>query len=96
MAGVWLPKDEAEDYWFYNPWALSDVLLVPEETFASQIVPALNDQVYVALWYLVMDGANLRAARCRVPAGPHERRHASVRPSTCRASGSNIRRPRRW
>ncbi|MCX6028399.1 MAG: ABC transporter permease [Chloroflexi bacterium] len=60
VAGVWSAKDEQEDYWFYKPWALSEVLLVPEETFTSQIVPALKDPIYVALWYLVLDGSDLR------------------------------------
>ncbi len=60
VAGVWEAKDEQDEYWFYKPWALSDVFLVPEGAFTSQVVPSLNDPIYVALWYLVLDGSSVR------------------------------------
>jgi putative ABC transport system permease protein len=60
IAGVWEPNDERDEYWFYKPWALSEVFLVPEETFASQIVPSLANPIYTVLWYLVLDGSGVR------------------------------------
>ena len=60
VAGVWEPNDEQDEYWFYKPWALSDVFLVPEDTFTSQIVPSLKNPVYLILWYLVLDGSRVR------------------------------------
>ncbi len=60
VAGIWEPKNEQDEYWFYKPWALSDVFLVPEGTFTSQVVPSLSNPIYVALWYLVLDGSGVR------------------------------------
>jgi len=59
IAGVWQPTDPQEEFWFYNPEALDDVLLVPEETFAGRISPYMNNEVYLGLWYLVMDGSDV-------------------------------------
>jgi len=51
IAGVWRPVDPQEGYWFYNPQALDDVMLVPEETFVNRISPYLEDEVYLGMWY---------------------------------------------
>jgi len=60
VAGVWQPKDALDEYWFYEPWALSEVFVVPEDTFTSVIIPRLADPVYLALWYLVLDGSSVQ------------------------------------
>ncbi|MBC8450299.1 MAG: FtsX-like permease family protein [Chloroflexi bacterium] len=60
VAGVWQPNDELDEYWFYKPWALTDVFIVPEETFTGQIVPSLTEPISLALWYLVLDGSGVR------------------------------------
>ncbi|HEY65516.1 MAG TPA: FtsX-like permease family protein [Caldilineae bacterium] len=62
IAGIWKPKDPKEEFWFYNPAALDDVLLVPEETFIGRISPYLDDEVYLGLWYFVMDGSNVHSS----------------------------------
>jgi putative ABC transport system permease protein len=61
VAGIWKPTDPKEEFWFYEPSALEDLLLIPEESFHLRIDPTLQDEVYVALWYLVMDGSNVHA-----------------------------------
>lgn len=62
IAGIWSSKDSLEDYWFYKPEALDDLVIVPEETFLGRISPYLDAEVYVGLWYLIMDGSNVHAS----------------------------------
>ena len=62
VAGVWKATDPQEEFWFYDPKALDDVMLVPEETFVGRIGPYLDDEVYLGLWYLVMDGSDVHAS----------------------------------
>jgi putative ABC transport system permease protein len=57
VAGVWQAKDDQDEYWFYKPWALTDVFFVPESTFLGQIIPQMRNPISIALWYLVLDGA---------------------------------------
>ncbi len=62
IVGIWKPTDPKEEFWFYNPSAMEDLLLVPEETFVRRLSPYLKDEVYLGLWYLVMDGSNVHAS----------------------------------
>jgi putative ABC transport system permease protein len=62
IAGVWKPTDPQEEFWFYDPKALDDTMLVAEETFTGRIGPYLEDEVYLGLWYLVMDGSDVHAS----------------------------------
>jgi putative ABC transport system permease protein len=62
IAGIYQATDLSEDFWFYNPSALADVLLVPEDAFRNWIAPSLNGEVYVALWYMMMNGDGVRSA----------------------------------
>ncbi len=62
IAGIYKATDPSEEFWFYNPSALADVLLVPENVLKSWIAPRLDGEVYVALWYMVMNGDNVRSA----------------------------------
>ena len=57
VAGVWQPTDDKDDYWFYKPWALTDVFFVPASTFVGQVIPQMRNPISIALWYLVLDGA---------------------------------------
>ncbi len=75
IVGVWRPTDPTEEFWFYNPVALDDLLLVPEETFVGRLSPYLPDEVYLGLWYLVMDGSEVHAG----DAGPLLARITAVR-----------------
>lgn len=60
ISGVYRPIDDTEDFWFIRPQMLEERLLVPEETFAKAIAPALNDEVYGVFWYLLIDGSSVR------------------------------------
>ncbi len=62
IAGVWTPKDPTEEYWFYDPKALKQVLLVPEGTFMGRIAPYVENEVYLGLWYLLMDGSEVHVS----------------------------------
>jgi putative ABC transport system permease protein len=61
IAGIWKATDPKEEFWFYNPAALDELLLVPEGTFAGRIGPYVEDEVYGGMWYLVMDGSNVHS-----------------------------------
>ena len=59
FAGVWVPTDEYDPYWFFRPRAFRERMLVPEETFSQAIGGPLDGEVYTAVWYLVMDGQEI-------------------------------------
>ena len=61
ITGIWTPNDPDDDYWFFRPNALTDVLFVPEETFRDRLSPFYTKEVYLAVWYLVMDGSDVHA-----------------------------------
>ena len=75
VTGIWEANDPSEDFWFYRTTALAETLLVPEDTFVSQVVPRFKNPIYVGLWYLVMDGSGIHAS----DAGPLLGRIGSVR-----------------
>ena len=60
MAGVWRASDPEDEFWFYSPKALEDILFVPEPTFAD-LVAWTETESSVALWYLLMDGSGVNA-----------------------------------
>lgn len=61
IAGVWVANDPQEEYWFYDPKALESSFLVPEGTFLSRISPYMEKEIYLGLWYLIMDGSEVYA-----------------------------------
>jgi len=61
IAGVWEATDPEEDFWFYDPSALENLLFVPEATFRHRVSPNIKGEVYLGLWYLVMDGSSIHA-----------------------------------
>ncbi len=63
IAGIWRPKDAGEAFWLASPEAFAGFLLVSEATFEERIAPTLNDEVYTAVWYLVMDGSEVDASQ---------------------------------
>ncbi len=63
VAGVWVPRDPAEAFWFYQPRAFDEVLFVREATFRDRLAPALRGEVGQAVWYLIFDGSGLRAGQ---------------------------------
>lgn len=60
IAGVWAATDETDPFWFYSPKALEATMFMPEESFRNRIAPAMDDEVYAAIWYLVFDGESIR------------------------------------
>jgi putative ABC transport system permease protein len=62
ISGVWRPLDEDDAFWFFNPIAFDDLLLVSEETFINRLAPILPDEVNLATWYLVLDGSDVTTA----------------------------------
>lgn len=59
IVGVWEITDPNNTYWHYAPNVFEELLMVPEETYIQRIAPAINDEVYLATWYFVMDGSRV-------------------------------------
>jgi putative ABC transport system permease protein len=59
ISGVWQAKDPESSFWFYRPVGLEDQFIVPEATFLQYLSPKLENEVYLALWYFVMDGSKI-------------------------------------
>ncbi len=60
IAGVWRARNDLDKYWFIRPASFEDVLLLPESTFQSRILPQ-KEPIYQAVWYLVLDGNGVRS-----------------------------------
>lgn len=63
VVGVYQPKDAEEDFWFIKPTLLKERLIIPEATFIDRISATLNDEIYGAFWFMVMDGTSVRPDR---------------------------------
>ena len=61
ISGIWKPTDPQDRFWFYAPANLETVLMVPEATFVGRLNSYLDDAIYLAIWYMVMDGSNVRS-----------------------------------
>lgn len=55
VVGIWEPLDRRAEFWDYSQLPVNNLVFVAESTFANRISPALDDEVYQALWYLPMD-----------------------------------------
>jgi putative ABC transport system permease protein len=62
IAGVWKPLKDHDPYWFYNPSEFDTVLLVQPDAFVLHVLPHFNNEVDLALWYLVMDGSHVKSS----------------------------------
>jgi len=62
ISGIWKPTDTSEDYWFYTPGEFETVFFVPEQTLSLRIVPQMNGEIYLALWYLILDGSKVHSS----------------------------------
>jgi putative ABC transport system permease protein len=65
ISGVWQPLDYQEEYWFFDPDQLEGLFLVPEETFSGAISYELSDEIYSAIWYMVMDGSGVNVGNSK-------------------------------
>jgi putative ABC transport system permease protein len=61
IAGVWTARDANDPYWFIRPQSLEDVLFVAEQSFNDRMMAQGNRTIYQALWYMVMDGSQVRS-----------------------------------
>ena len=57
ISGVWQAANPEEVYWFYNPESFERILLLPEASFHQKIAPVLEKEVYLGLWYMLLDGS---------------------------------------
>jgi putative ABC transport system permease protein len=60
IAGIWRPRNPNDAYWFIRPDSLEDVLLVPEQTYKQRVAPQGSNARAQTLWYLILDGSNVR------------------------------------
>ena len=63
VSGIWRPRDEDSEYWFYRPNVFEDILLINEDTFRNRLAPNTESEVNLAVWYLVSDGDGVNTSR---------------------------------
>ncbi|MGB1253923.1 MAG: ABC transporter permease, partial [Candidatus Promineifilaceae bacterium] len=56
ISGLWQPRDPADAYWFYAPSSFNEILIVPEATYAGRLAEQIPNEVYLGVWYWVLDG----------------------------------------
>lgn len=62
ISGIWRPLDTNDPYWFYNVTEFDTVLLAHPEAFVQHVLPAFRNELDLALWYLVMDGSQVKSS----------------------------------
>lgn len=60
ITALWEPVNPNDPAWFFQPSSFSDVLLVPEETFTGPAAAVLNNEVGQILWFVRLNGRDLR------------------------------------
>lgn len=63
IAGIWRPRDEDNEYWFYRPNVFEDILLINEETYRNRLAPYTESEINLAVWYIVTDGSGVNTSR---------------------------------
>ena len=63
VAGIWRPRDDESEYWFYRPNVFKDILLINEATYRERLAPYSETEVNLAVWYLVTDGSRVNTSR---------------------------------
>jgi len=63
IAGIWRPRDDENEYWFYRPNVFEDILLINEETYRNRLAPYTESEVNLAVWYIVTDGSGVNTSR---------------------------------
>jgi len=59
VAGIWQAANPQDTFWFYRPDAFDRVFLVPEVSFLQRIASLLEGEVYLGVWYLLLDGSSV-------------------------------------
>ena len=63
IAGIWRPRDDESEFWFYRPNVFEDILLIDEATYVNRLAPHTESEVNLAIWYLVTDGSGVNTSR---------------------------------
>ena len=63
IAGIWRPRDDENEYWFYRPNVFEDILLIHEDTFRERLAPYTESEINLAVWYIVTDGSGVNTSR---------------------------------
>lgn len=63
VAGIWRPRDDQSEFWFYRPNVFKDILLIHEETYLKRLAPYTESEINLAVWYLVTDGSRVNTSR---------------------------------
>ena len=85
VSGIWAPIDPNDDFWFYRQSAFAEQLLIPPATFLGRIASLQDDEVALAAWYWVTDGAAVTASDAPVLAARIDqvrKRAATLLPNT--------------
>jgi putative ABC transport system permease protein len=56
IAGIWQATDPQDEYWYNTPASYTDALFVPEESFSTALYKTVNNEVFLASWFLALDG----------------------------------------
>ncbi len=59
VVGIWEQTDEGEEFWGYTPVPPPNMIFVRQASFAETVSPALEDEIYQALWYLPLDASEV-------------------------------------
>jgi putative ABC transport system permease protein len=59
IVGVWEPANADDEFWDYTQVPPQNMIFVPQASFAETISPALEDEIYQALWYLPLDASGI-------------------------------------
>ena len=63
IAGIWRPRDEESEYWFYRPNVFEDIMLINQATYLERLAPYTESEINLAVWYLVTDGSRVNTSR---------------------------------
>ena len=56
IASVWQATDLQDEYWNNTPASYTDAQFVPEESFSTTLDKAVDNEVFLASWFLALDG----------------------------------------
>ncbi|MBN1875128.1 MAG: FtsX-like permease family protein [Anaerolineae bacterium] len=59
ISGIWKERDLADPFWFFNPTAFAERMILPEETFTQRLSQEMEGEIYTGVWYLALDGSKV-------------------------------------
>ncbi|MEM7331778.1 MAG: FtsX-like permease family protein [Chloroflexota bacterium] len=59
VSGIWQPMRPDAAYWFYAPTSFDEILTVSEGTYSGRLASDIDQEAYLAVWYLVLDGSRV-------------------------------------